>query len=157
MPLNEDIQNSLGFLLHNATRAIKKRFEYRACEMGLTSAQWRVLVQLLVNGPLPQARLAEALEIEPISVSRIVDRMQDGGWVDRHPDPNDRRIRIIIPTAKAEAAFEATRMVADTIYALALKGISPEDQATVRDALRLIIENLAQAPSPLSSEPSHDN
>lgn len=147
-----NIENSIGFLLHNASRAIKRRFEMRGAEVGLTSAQWRVLVQLLINGPLPQARLAEALEIEPISVSRIVDRMEQGGWVSRAPDANDRRIRIITPSGKAQAVFEDARMMADSIYAQALKGLPLETQETLVAILQTIITNLGQAPS----EPPHD-
>jgi DNA-binding MarR family transcriptional regulator len=150
-PVHE-IENSLGFLLHNASRAIKRRFETRASEVGLTSAQWRVLVQLLINGGLPQARLAEALEIEPISVSRIVDRMEQGGWVTRAADPNDRRIRIICHTAKAQSVFDDARMMADSIYAQAFKGLPLDAQNTLIATLQTIITNLGQAPS----EPSHD-
>ncbi|WP_376875485.1 MarR family winged helix-turn-helix transcriptional regulator [Albirhodobacter sp. R86504] len=157
MSQKHDIENSLGFLLHNAARAVKRQFEMHAAMLGLTSAQWRVLVQLIVNGSLPQARLAEALEIEPISVSRIVDRMQEGGWVDRHADPNDRRIRIITPTPRAEAAFEDARKMADTVYAQAFKGVSEADQSALRHTLSLIITNLAQPTNTAPSEPHNDN
>lgn len=151
-PIHE-IESSLGFLLHNASRAIKRRFETRAAEVGLTSAQWRVLVQLLINGALPQARLAEALEIEPISVSRIIDRMEQAGWVTRAADPNDRRIRIITHTEKAQAAFDDARLMADSIYAQAFKGLPLDAQNTLIATLQTIIKNLGQAPT----EPSHDD
>ena len=93
--------DSLGFLLTDATRAIRRRFEQRAACLGLSSSQWRLLMQLKRGGPLPQARLAELLEIEPISVSRLVDRMQEAGWVRREPDATDRRVKLVAPTEKA--------------------------------------------------------
>ncbi len=138
-----DLSASLGFLLHNATRAVKRRFETRASEMGLTSAQWRVLVQLMVHGPLPQARLAEALEIEPISVSRLVDRMIEGAWVTRSLDPTDRRIRIIAPAPRAYIAFEGAREMAEALYAEALRGLPEGSYDALIAALQTIIKNLS--------------
>ena len=138
-----DPRDGLGFLLHDATRRIKRRFEAKGAELGLTSAQWRVLVALLIHGPLPQARLAEALEVEPISVSRILDRMAEGDWLTRVPDPNDRRIRIVEPSAKAHQAFAETRLIAEDVYARALKGLTQEQNETLRFALKTIISNLS--------------
>ena len=90
----------LGFLIHDATRLLRKRFEARASGLGLSSAQWRLLVRVAKEEGVAQARLAELLEIEPISVSRLVDRMEEGGWIERRPDATDRRVRMIFPTAK---------------------------------------------------------
>lgn len=137
---------SLGFLLTDATRAIRRRFEQRATELGLSSAQWRVLVHLLRRGPLSQARLAEFLEIEPISVSRLVDRMQEAGWVEREPDPNDRRVKLVVAKSKAHAAFENARQIADDLYEQALAGLPPGALDTLTDALRRIIINLSDSP-----------
>ncbi|MBZ4023599.1 MarR family transcriptional regulator [Rhodobacter sp. TJ_12] len=142
---------SLGFLMHDATRLLRRRFELRAAELGLTSAQWRLLVNLMRRGPLPQARLAEFLEIEPISLSRLVDRMQEAGWVERHPDPNDRRIRIVHATDKTRAVISEVKQIAETIYADALTGLSPATTDTLMGALRQIIANLS---SP--TETDHD-
>ena len=69
--------DQFGFLLHDAARLMRRRFELRGSEYGLSAAQWRALVRLVKFGPMPQARLADLLEIEPISVSRLVDRMEE--------------------------------------------------------------------------------
>lgn len=144
-------KESLGFLLNDATRAIRRRFEARAAELGLTSSQWRLVVHLMRNGPMPQVRLAEILEIEPISVSRLVDRMQEAGWVARTPDPNDRRVRIVSPTPKTRAAVAEAKGIADGIYDEALAGLPPGARETLTDTLRQIIQNLSNTP-----ETDHD-
>lgn len=144
MPQCEVPKESLGFLLHDATRLIRRRFEARAGELGLTSAQWRLVVHLIRQGPMPQARIAEMLEIEPISVSRLVDRMQEAGWVSRAPAPNDRRIRIVHPTEKTRAVISEAKSIADDIYADALAGLPPGTQEHLMATLRRIISNLSQ-------------
>lgn len=97
--MKSDSTRTLGFLLHDAARLLRRRFEGRGAEHGLSAAQWRLMVHVVRHGcGVSQARLAEALEIEPISVSRLVDRMEQGGWVERSPDPQDRRVRLIHPT-----------------------------------------------------------
>lgn len=139
-------RESLGFLMQDATRLIRRRFEARAAEMGLTSSQWRLLVHLMRNGPMPQARLADLLEIEPISVSRLVDRMQEAGWVCREPDPNDRRIRIVTATGKTHAAVADAKQIADSIYGIALAGLPPGAHEHLLATLRHIIANLSFTP-----------
>ncbi|OOY29791.1 MarR family transcriptional regulator [Thioclava sp. L04-15] len=147
---------SLGFLMHDATRLIRRRFEGKANELGLTTAQWRLLVYLKREGPLPQARLAELLEIEPISVSRLVDRMEEADWVLRKPDPTDRRVKLIHPSAKARNAFEDAREIADEIYAKALAGLTEETVEQVMTTLRHIIQNLSEESSLEVSEAKYD-
>ena len=137
---------SLGFLLHDATRAIRRRFEARAHELGLSSSQWRCLVHLMREGPSPQARLAELMEVEPISVSRLLDRMQEGGWITRESHPADRRVRIVTATAKTCAAFAEAKSIADAIYADALAGLPPGTRESLIATLRRIIDNLSPNP-----------
>ncbi|TGS24967.1 MarR family transcriptional regulator, partial [bacterium M00.F.Ca.ET.180.01.1.1] len=78
----------------------------------LSSAQWRLMVRVAKEEGITQARLAELLEIEPISVSRLVDRMEEGGWIERTANPQDRRERQVRMTAKAERALGKARKVA---------------------------------------------
>lgn len=137
---------SLGLLLHDAARAVRKRFEARAVVYGLTSAQWRMLVRVCkTEGGAAQSHFADLLEIEPISVSRLLDRMEGLGWVTRAPDPKDRRVRRVFPTAKALEAFATFKPVADTVYAEALAGMTPDQHRQLTEALALIIHNLATA------------
>jgi len=137
---------SLGLLLHDGSRLVRKRFESRSAEFNLTSAQWRMLFLVCkTEGGAAQSRFAEVLDIEPISVSRQLDRMEAQGWVTRAPDLHDRRIRRVRPTEKALAAFAHVKSHADAVYAEALEGLSPSARLALTEALALIIHNLTKA------------
>ncbi len=136
--------NTLGFLLHDASRLLRRRFEARGQHYGLSSAQWRLLVHLAREGSASQARIAELLEIEPISVSRLVDRMEQAGWVERGSDPNDRRVRLLQPSQKAMDAFEEVRAIAGDIYDRALAGLNADDRKTLMRGLEMVVANLGR-------------
>ena len=133
----------LGLLLHDAARAIRKRFEQRTSGLGLSSAQWRLLAIVSREGRATQARLADLLEIEPISVSRLVDRMEQGGWVIRTHDPADRRVRIVVPTETSLSAYAEIKATANEVYDEALAGLGTTERAALIAGLNTIISNLA--------------
>lgn len=137
--------DSLGLLIHDAARLMRRRFEERAVTYGLSSAQFRLLVRLVKDEGAPQARLAEFLEIEPISVSRLLDRMEEGGWIERRPDASDRRVRMVFPTAKSRETYGAIKSMAGEVYDEALAGLSAETREIVMAGLRTIRSNLAAA------------
>lgn len=145
--MNNDLRNSLGFLLHDASRLMRKRFEARGQEYGLSSAQWRLLVYLIKGDISAQARLAELLEIEPISVSRLIDRMEEGGWVERRPDPNDRRVRQVFPTKKARAVFDEVKTMATAVYDQAFAGMTTAERDALIAGLQTICDNLSDGES----------
>lgn len=149
MPLmTSDGTDRLGFLIHDAQRLMRKRFEARAADYGLSAAQWRLLVRLVKDEGAPQARLAEFLEIEPISVSRLLDRMEAGGWITRRQDANDRRVRMIFPTDKSRAAFAAVKGIAGVVYEEALTGLSAEERRVLIHGLRSVVDNLSDGETP---------
>jgi DNA-binding MarR family transcriptional regulator len=133
----------LGFLIHDSARLLRKRFEAKGSAYGLSAAQWRLMVRLVKDEGVPQARLAELLEIEPISVSRLLDRMEEGGWIERRQDAGDRRVRIIFPTDKSRQAFAAIKSVAGDVYDTALAGLTDDEKRTLVKALTGIITNLS--------------
>ncbi|BBD37339.1 MarR family transcriptional regulator [Aminobacter sp. NyZ550] len=139
---NEGIDR-LGFLIHDAARLVRRSFEQRGSEFGLSAAQWRLLVRLVKEEGVAQARLAELLEIEPISVSRLLDRMEEGGWIERRQGASDRRVRMIFPTDKALEAFSKVKAVAGEVYEKALAGLSDEQRLATVHGLRTIIDNLS--------------
>lgn len=136
---------SLGPLLHDAARLIRRRFEQHTADMGLSSAQWRLLIHVLKEERVTQARLAERLEIEPISVSRLVDRMEQSGWVAREADPQDRRVRHIVATQAALDIKESLYQSASDVYAEALAGIPADERAKLLENLTTLINNLSDA------------
>ena len=135
----------LGSLIHDAARLIRKRFEQQAISYGLSSAQWRLLVHVIREGAVSQARLADRLEIEPISVSRLVDRMEQAGWVTREADPNDRRIKMVVATEKAHEYKTDLRAMAGEVFEEAMAGIDPASRETVLHGLATISENLTHS------------
>src|SRR5207237_4472081 len=99
---HDELDVALGFLSHGIARLIRKRFDQRARGLGLTRAQWQVLAHLARHEGINQAGLAEILEIEPITLGRLIDRMEEAGWVERRQHPSDRRARQLYLTAQAE-------------------------------------------------------
>ncbi len=145
-----------GPLVHDAARLLRKRIELRGRDLGLSSAQWRLLIRLLREGPATQARLADTLEVEPISVSRLVDRMVAAGWVERRKDPNDRRVHIVVPTERALAARGAIRRMADEVYAEATVGLRADARRQMIASLRLIVDNLSKCDDTAGKAPAHE-
>ena len=143
----------LGFLIHDAARLMRKRFETLAAGYGLSAAQWRLMVRLVKEEGVAQARLAELLEIEPISVSRLLDRMEESGWVERRQDAGDRRVRMIFPTEKSRKTFGEVKGVAVEVYEEALAGLSLEERRVTIQGLSRIVENLSGAEAPAETQP----
>ncbi len=135
--------DSLGFLVHDVARLLRRRFELRSGEFGLSAAQWRLLFRVAKEEGLPQARLAELLEIEPISVSRLLDRMEEADWIERRPDAEDRRVRRVHLTPRAQAVYGRVRGMAHEVYGEALAGVPDADRAALMRTLAAIAANLA--------------
>ncbi|PWJ76917.1 DNA-binding MarR family transcriptional regulator [Pseudaminobacter salicylatoxidans] len=153
MPLmNLDGTDRLGFLIHDAARLMRKRFEALGSRHGLSSAQWRLLVRVVKSEGVTQARLAELLEVEPISVSRLLDRMEEGGWIERRQDLNDRRVRLIFPTDKSRQAFEAIKGVAGEVFEQALTGLSTAERQTLIRGLMTLVDNLSDGEVPCQQQ-----
>jgi MarR family transcriptional regulator, transcriptional regulator for hemolysin len=87
-----DFQRDLMFLLHDVARLLRIDADKRASAHGMTRAQWGILIWLERQPGLSQKELAEILEVEPITVARLIDRLEGRGVVERRPDPKDRRI-----------------------------------------------------------------
>src|SRR5207244_13203899 len=98
-----DLNRSFGFLVNDVARLFGRRFDHngRRRRLGLTRAQCRTLGYLARNEGINQAGLADLLEIRPMTLVRQIDRMEDDGWIERRPDPADRRARRPFLTATA--------------------------------------------------------
>ncbi|WP_118179300.1 MarR family winged helix-turn-helix transcriptional regulator [Paraburkholderia phosphatilytica] len=143
--MNYDLEKRFGFLISDVGRLSGKRFDDLArASLELTRAQCRVLAYLSHFGNVNQARLAEMLEIAPISAGRLLDRMEEGGWVERPANPDDRRERRVTLTQKAEQALGAARRVGDEVAAEALEGFSAEEADQLIDMLRRVRGNLGK-------------
>lgn len=131
------------FLLHDVARHLRQDADRRARGHGLTRAQWIILIRLEKSPGLSQKELAEILEVEPITVARLIDRLAKGGFVERRDDPADRRVWRLhllpaaVPVLRALSGERAamTRMVST--------GLSPETISRLRDALMQMKSNVA--------------
>jgi MarR family transcriptional regulator for hemolysin len=135
---------TLPFEIGETAHALRKAFDRRAVGLGVTRAQWKVLFRLERQPGLRQIELADMLDIEPITLSRIVDRLEEAGHVERVADPADRRAWRLHVTAKAQPLIEKLRRVADQMIAEAFAGIEPRDIEITRKVLARARENAAR-------------
>ena len=136
-------ETSLFYLLHDAQRHIRKHFDRRATRLELTRAQWRALKATSRLEGLSQTELAEQLEMEPIPVGRVIDRLEKTGFVERRADPGDRRRWRLYLTPKAHAIVGEMEVIAGELRDDALRGIPREDLDAMMRTLARMKENLA--------------
>jgi MarR family transcriptional regulator for hemolysin len=132
---------TLPFEIAETAHALRKAFDRRAVGLGVTRAQWKVLFRLTRQPGLRQIELADMLDIEPITLSRIVDRLEESGLVERKADPADRRAWRLHVTARAQPLIAKLRTIADAMIADAFEGIEPNDIAITRRVLARAREN----------------
>lgn len=145
-------ERTLGFLLHDVARLLRKRFEQNARDLGLTRAQWQVLAHLARNEGIHQGGLAEILELEPISLGRILDRLQSAGLVERRPHPKDRRVWLLFLRPKAHPVLEQMRAIGVATRAEALAGLPEAEREQLLLTLSAMKENLIAASSCANGE-----
>ncbi len=136
---------TLPFEIGETAHALRKAFDRRAVGMGVTRAQWKVLFRLERQPGLRQIELADMMDIEPITLSRIVDRLEEGGLVERVADPADRRAWRLHVTVKARPLVEKLRAVADEMIADAFAGIDPQHIEITRQVLKRARDNASRA------------
>lgn len=130
-----DPDKSLGFLLYEVSRLMRRDFDARSKELGLTQVQWRAIVHIARQEGCNQAVLADQLEIKPITLTRMIDRLAEAGWVVRLPDQRDRRAVQLHLTDKVRPLFKAMHEEFIRIRAKALQGISEEQLDVLLESL----------------------
>jgi DNA-binding MarR family transcriptional regulator len=145
----------LGFLLHDVARLLRKRFDQRARVLGLSRAQWSVLAHLSRNEGIRQNALADILEVEPITLARLLDRLEEGGLVERRADPTDRRARLLFVCPAAHPLLDSMRELGAETREEALLGISPGRREELIETLLEMKRNLSsRTPAPETTEPA---
>lgn len=139
-----DPHRSFGFLMSEISRLLRRRFDRRARDLGLTRAQWRVLAYLTRNEGINQSALAEILEIEPITLVRQLDRLESAGLIERRLDSADRRVRLLHLTGKARPVLERMRDVSMDVRGEALEDFSRAEQEALIETLLSIKAKLTQ-------------
>ena len=132
------------FEIGETAHALRKAFDRRAAGLGVTRAQWKVLFRLNHTPGLRQVELADRLDVEPITLCRIVDRLEESGLVERRRDPTDRRAWRLYLTEAAEPLHAKLRAVGDELVAEAFAGISKEKISVAREVLAQVRETLSR-------------
>ncbi len=135
--------NSFAYTLHDVTCLFRKHFDRRAIRFDLTRAQWRALKSIRRREGLSQTELAEFLEMEPIAVGRVIDRLAAAGFVERRADPNDRRRWCLHLTAKAHDVTDDMEVLASELRHESLAGVTQADFEAFERVLTKIRANLA--------------
>ena len=136
-------KDTIGFLLNDAARLMRKDFERRTRSLGLTRAQWQALFHLARNEGCNQATLADLLEVEPITLARLVDRLEASGLVERRPDPGDRRARLLFLGERAHPLLEQLRALGAETREIALAGIDEDERNLLMTLLTKMRANLS--------------
>jgi DNA-binding MarR family transcriptional regulator len=138
-----DPERSIGFLLHDVSRLLRRRFDQRARTIGLSRAQWSVLAHLSRNEGINQSALADILEIEPITLVHQLDRMEAAGWLERRLDPDDRRVRLLYLNELGRTILGKLQKLGMETKAEAVSGLTATEQDALIDALTKIKINLS--------------
>lgn len=141
------MSDSMGFLLGDASRLLRRRFDQDARAIGVTRPQWRLLFALSRAEGINQGGLAEQLEVEAITLCRMVDRLQDAGLVERRADPADRRAWRLFLTDKARPLLDDMRVIGDRVIEEALTGLDTAQRDALTEALDVIRTNLSGRPA----------
>ena len=132
---------TIPFEIGETAHALRKAFDRLAVGLGVTRAQWKVLFKLTRKPGLRQVELADLLDLEPITLCRIVDRLEESGLVERGRDPDDRRAWRLNVTQKAQPLIEKLQAVGAELVGQAFAGIDPNDIETTRRVLAQVREN----------------
>jgi MarR family transcriptional regulator for hemolysin len=138
---------TLPLEIGETAHALRKSFDRRAVVLGATRAQWKVLFKLSRKPGMRQVELADLLEVEPITLCRIVDRLEESKLVERSRDPDDRRAWRLHVTAQAQPLIEKLQVLGAELAAEAFAGIDPGDVETTRKVLARVRENVGRIAS----------
>ncbi len=134
---------SFGYVLKDTSKLYVQRFEERARELGLTLPQCKALVYLSRAEGINQVELASSAEIDPMTMVRILDRMELDGWVERRADPEDRRARRLYLKPKSKPLLEAIDRVSSATRDEALAGLSEKEAGLLMTGLQKVRRNIA--------------
>jgi MarR family transcriptional regulator for hemolysin len=137
-------QNFL-FTLGELQRLVRAYADRQAARYGITRAQWAVLAKVERFEGMKQSELAEQMEMQPITLTRLIDRLCDNGWIERRSDDSDRRVNRLYLRKAAKPLLGKLAGLKAELTATALDGISPSDAQRLLNQLEAIKENVRNA------------
>ncbi|MHC2466304.1 MarR family winged helix-turn-helix transcriptional regulator [Bradyrhizobium embrapense] len=148
------VDTEFMFTLGELFRLIRVYADKEAARYGITRAQWAVLSKVERQEGLKQTELAELLEMQPITLTRLIDKLCDNGWIERRSDDNDRRVNRLYLKKAARPLLSKLAGLRSELTATALEGISPTDAHRLLTQLESIKENVRNAIQSPAGEPS---
>ncbi|HEV3043300.1 MAG TPA: MarR family transcriptional regulator [Roseiarcus sp.] len=130
------------FAMHDVARLLRTLADQRARALNMTRAQWSVLKRLEMNEGVKQAELAEQLDLQPITLARLVDKLAKLGLVERRDDPNDRRANRLYLTETAAPVLKRLNALGETLVGQALEGFDAFEIAALGQSMGRIKSNL---------------
>ena len=138
------MEDTIGSILADTSRLIRRAFDAGARTIGVTRPQWQMLSVLRRHEGSNQGKLADLMDIEPITLCRMVDRMQEAELVERRRDPSDRRAWRLYLTDKAKDLLDELLPIGEGVMNTALSGMSEKEQALLQELLDKVRQNLAR-------------
>jgi DNA-binding MarR family transcriptional regulator len=142
------------FTLAEVQRLLRAYADKQAARHGITRAQWAVLAKVERAEGLKQSELAELMEMQPITLTRLIDKLCDSGWLERRADDSDRRVKRLYLRKAARPLLGKLAGLRSEITATALAGISPADTHRLLTQLETIKENVRSAIQSATGEPA---
>lgn len=136
------LNREFAFLLNDVARLLRTYADYKAAQFGMTRAQWAVLVRVDRCEGINQSELAEMLDLQPITLTRLLDKLCDSGLIERRPDPADRRAKRLFLTAAARPLLERLGALGEETMAGALAGVEADSIQQMVSQLGVVKENL---------------
>lgn len=136
--ISDECERNLGFLVCDISRLVRRLFNSRGRDTGLTQPQWQAMFMISHNPGINQVSLADLLEIHPITLTQQLDRMQAAGWVERRTDPHDRRATCLYITPKGRPVLEKLRTIGAEILGIGFGDIDPKLRDKMVQALLLV-------------------
>lgn len=135
---NEDLDRTFGFLVHDIGRLMRREFERRVRDTGFTRNQWRVLAHLRRIDGINQSQLADRMDVEPIALVRLLDKLEAAGYVQRRQDPQDRRAYLLYLTEKSGPLIERLEAISVELRDEVLGSLSAAERDALIDLLMRI-------------------
>jgi MarR family transcriptional regulator, transcriptional regulator for hemolysin len=145
MPPTFPIERDFAFILNDVARMLRTLADQEARKFGMTRAQWGVLFRLERSEGLKQSELADLLDIQPITLTRLIDRLCDNGLIERRSDPNDRRAKRLFLMPAARPVLDRLNTLSTQMMGRVLTGVERAAVESMTKQLAGIKENLRQA------------
>ena len=147
------INREFGFMLNDVARLLRTYADHKAAQFGITRAQWAVLVRLERSEGLNQTELADILDLQPITLTRLLDKLSDNGLIERRPDPGDRRAKRLFLTPAARPLLDRLAELGEETMNSTLAGIERESVERMVAQLAVAKENLRRLIQQRHAEP----